>query len=100
MWKKIIGEGKMNYPTLRECVVGKPVEPCLSCEFKEEIKELEKMGKANSGKWIPVAKDYDGKGLELLDVRWKHVDGTLSPIGFGKMIHGDILVYWSEEDGE
>jgi len=63
-------------------------------DIKGEIKELEKMGKVNAGKWIPLTIDYDGELLEPFNVRWKHTDGTLSPIGNGEKGDGDIMVYW------
>jgi len=50
--------------------------------------------------WIPVTNDYDGPLLEPFNVRWKHTDGTLSPIGSGEMMDGDIVVYWVNKKEE
>jgi len=50
--------------------------------------------------WIPLTIDYDGESLEPFNVRWKHTDGTLSPIGSGEMMDGDIVVYWVNEKEE
>jgi len=47
--------------------------------------------------WIPVTNDYKGELLEPFNVRWRHTDGTLSPVGNGEMRDGDIIVYWAEE---
>lgn len=48
------------------------------------------------GKWMPIEPDYKGEPFEPFNVRWKHVDGTMSPIGSGAMETGSVLVYWQE----
>jgi len=51
--------------------------------------------------WKPVTNDYEGPLLEPFNVRWMHLDGTLSPVGSGEMQEGDVIVYWVEEiEGE
>lgn len=52
----------------------------------------------NTGKWITLAPDYNGEPFEPFNVRWRHIDGTMSPIGSGEMREGSILVYYVDEE--
>lgn len=50
------------------------------------------------GHWEPLTLDYKGELLEPFNLRWKHPDGTLSPIGIGEKREGSIMVYYVEEE--